>query len=386
MDTKLRVVFAGGGTAGHLYPAINLAETLKRYWPCDFLFFGTKSGIEAERIPQLGYKLEVLNVMGFHRRFSLQNLLFPFRLISSLQKSKKILRSFKPHFVIGTGGYIMGPVLRIAAKLHVPFFLQEQNSFPGLTTRMLAKEAVTVFLAYEEAKTYLHTNAVTQMIGNPISVAKIEKTRDEICKEFGLKPDKRTILVFGGSQGSANINMAMQDILDKYELQDDLQILWQTGKKQHGIYSNWLSRKKLKNVVLLPFINEMWSAYKISEFCICRAGAMSISELAAAKLPAILIPLPSAAGNHQFKNAQTMVMKKCAALVEDNQNLMESLYQKMTSWIIDSEALNEMRKNLGVIAQPDAANKIVRKMEALLKNKNQWPNLENIVNEPANQN
>lgn len=373
MADKLRIVFAGGGTAGHLYPALNLARIFEKIWQCEFLFFGTLKGIESSKVPQSGYKLVLLNVRGFHRRFSLENFLFPFRLLASLRKSRAVLNKFKPHFVIGTGGYVMGPVLKMAAKMKIPVFIQEQNSFPGVTTRMLSRQANAVFVAYEEAEKFLDKGSHVIKAGNPVLFKQSTKSRDEILNSFGLVPGKKTILVFGGSQGAASINRALSKILFEKKLAEDVQILWQTGKLQYQEYMNWSAGKKFSNVVITPFIDDMWPVYSISEFCICRAGAMSLSELAVAGLPAILIPLKSAAGNHQYKNAKSLEDQGCAKLLTDDENLAENLFETMNTWLKENDKVAAMRSCFKAIARADAGELIVNEIQKNLSAKNLWP-------------
>lgn len=373
MGSILRIAFAGGGTAGHLYPAINLARIFEKRWTCDSLFFGTRVGIEADRIPKLGYKLHLLNVRGFQRRFSMQNISFPFRLLISLMNSKKILKDFNPHLVIGTGGYVMGPVLKMALKMGITTIIQEQNSFPGVTTRMLASQVDAIFVAYEEAISHMDGAAHSIKLGNPVLEPQNHRDSELIIQEFGLDRDLKTILVFGGSQGAATINKAIRNILSIKKIPDGTQLLWQCGRLQYETYRDWLNSEIIKNVHLIPFIDDMWSAYQIAEFCICRAGAMSISELAIAGLPALLVPLKSAAGDHQYKNARVLEKQGCAKLIEDNGLLAHTLFSEMNEWVENPDQLISMKKNMKNVAQPDAGDQIVIEIEKILKTKNVWP-------------
>ncbi|KAA3611127.1 MAG: undecaprenyldiphospho-muramoylpentapeptide beta-N-acetylglucosaminyltransferase [Calditrichaeota bacterium] len=367
MPEKLRIVFAGGGTAGHLYPAFNLAKVFEKNGDCQCLFFGTQRGIEAVKVPERGYELVLLNIRGFQRRISIQNFLFPLRLVASLLKSRRVLKKFKPHLVIGTGGYVMGPVLKMAVKLKFPVFIQEQNSFPGVTTRMLAKDAKAIFIAYEEAKKHVAKESNTVLCGNPVVVPEKLKPKAEALSDLGLKDNLKTILVFGGSQGASSINMAIKSWLEKSGLPQGVQLLWQSGTLQFEQYKKWLAKSNLENVVLKPFINDMWAAYQVSEFSICRAGAMSISELTIAGLPSILVPLKSAAGNHQFKNARAMEEKNGAVLIEDNDGLPTILSAKINDWIDHPKKLEPMKNSLAKIAQPEAAGQIVAEIKRIMK-------------------
>jgi len=363
MPEELRIVFAGGGTAGHLYPALNLAKIFEKNGKCQCLFFGTQRGIESVKVPELGYKLVLLNIRGFQRRLSLQNFLFPFRLVASLMKSRKVLKQFKPDIVIGTGGYVMGPVLKMAVKLGFPVFIQEQNSFPGVTTRLLAKDANTIFLAYEEAKNYLASESKLIIAGNPVVVPENVKSKSLTSEALGLNKDLKTILIFGGSQGAASINQAVKKLLENYRLPEGVQLLWQSGNLQFDAYKKWLAESNHKNVVLKPFINDMWAAYSVADFCMCRAGAMSISELTIAGLPSILVPLKSAAGNHQFKNANALANKNGAIVVEDNEELSDKINDRIREWLANPAQLESMRNSLLKEAQPDSGEQIVSEIK-----------------------
>jgi UDP-N-acetylglucosamine--N-acetylmuramyl-(pentapeptide) pyrophosphoryl-undecaprenol N-acetylglucosamine transferase len=318
--------------------------------------------------------LFLLNVRGFHRRFSLQNFSFLFRLLISLLKSKKALKDFNPHLVIGTGGYVMGPVLKMALRMGYTTIIQEQNSYPGVTTRMLAAQVDAVFLAYKDAAQYLENKTNIIEAGNPVVIQNLHKDKSKIYTEFSLDQDLKTILVFGGSQGAATINKAIKNILSQKSIPKGTQLLWQCGKLQYEMYEDWLEKTKIKNIHLVPFIDDMWSAYNIAEFCICRAGAMSLSELAIAGLPALLVPLKSAAGNHQYKNARAIESKGCAKLLEDDNLLDKNLYNALTEWIQNPQKLEKMRNDFVKIAQPGAGEKIVSEIERILNDKKVWSN------------
>lgn len=362
-DTKLRIVFAGGGTGGHFYPAINLARTFEQYAQCEFLFFGTERGLESKKIPELGYTLKKINIRGFQRRFSLQNILFPFRLISSLFVSRSALKKFKPHFVIGTGGYVMGPVLKMAQQMGIPTYLQEQNSFPGVTTRLLAANSVAIFVAWKEAQKYLPKEVEIIHEGNPLLKKEKGNTTD-FFTHYELEKQKQTVFIFGGSQGAASINSAIKTMLEDETMPENLQILWQTGNIHFDAIKKWLTEKEIKNVSVQPYIEHMDQAYAHAQFAICRAGAMSISELTLAGLPAILVPLKSAAGNHQHKNALAMQEKNCAHIVNDDAALAKNIFHTICKWNNAAERLEKMRFALKKEARPDAARHIV---EAILK-------------------
>ncbi len=377
MSRQLRVAFAGGGTGGHLYPALNLARVFEAHWDCRLLFFGTQRGIEARKLPALGYDLEILPVRGFQRSLNLQNLMFPLRLWQSLRRSKRKLKEFRPHLVIGTGGYVMGPVLKNSTKMAIPTFIQEQNSYPGVTTRLLAAKADMVFLAYDEALAHLGEGVSWIHSGNPIFKRQDKPDRKAAREKFGLTMDGPVVLVFGGSQGALSINNAVRDILHEQRVGGEIQILWQTGDGQFETIKRRAEESGLrKNVKIVPYIDDMWSAYSAADFAVCRAGAMSLSELMAAGLPAILVPLKSAAADHQTKNARALQQKECAMLVEDNPQLAQNLAKAIKTLGQDKALREKMSRSLLAMAQPDAAEKIVDKMVEVMKQKQRWP-LEN---------
>ncbi|MEJ2053902.1 MAG: UDP-N-acetylglucosamine--N-acetylmuramyl-(pentapeptide) pyrophosphoryl-undecaprenol N-acetylglucosamine transferase, partial [Calditrichaceae bacterium] len=279
---NLRIVMAGGGTGGHVFPALNMAEAIKKKWKCEFLFFGTKRGFESKMIPEKGYKLKIIPVAGFHRRMIIKNLSFPLKLLKSMQICRQTLKEFNPHLAIGSGGYVMGPVLKTAAKMKIPMVIQEQNSYPGITTRLLAKRADIIFLGDPDARKYLAGAKKLVDSGNPIAFKKTMTDKQEILKSFGLKNGLKTVLVFGGSQGALNINRAVKQILERNILPKNMQLLWQTGEQGCKEYQDYILENKIENVVVKAFINEMNKAYAAADFAVCRAGAITISELKAA--------------------------------------------------------------------------------------------------------
>ena len=364
---KLRVVIAGGGTGGHVFPALNIAEGLKQKWQCEFLFFGTKRGLESKKVPERGYNLKLIPVAGFHRRFTIKNLTFPFKLLRSMQICRTTLREFDPHLAIGSGGYVMGPVLKSAIGMGVPTAIQEQNSFPGVTTRLLAGKADIIFMGDPDAQTYLSHAKKLVDSGNPISFKITSANKQDIFREFGLDKDLKTILVFGGSQGARNINQAIQQLIEQNALPKNTQLLWQTGEFNFEEYENFIQENKIKNVVVMPFIDAMNKAYAIADFAICRAGAITISELMAAALPAILVPLTSAAGNHQYKNAAGLQKKQAVLMVEDNESLSENLIKAIDRLINEDDLCNQLAENIHSLYKQDTMDIIINEIDGLLK-------------------
>ncbi len=365
MRRDLRIVFAGGGTGGHVFPAIYMADYLKEHWGADCQFIGTRKGIENRKVSQAGYLVRYIWICGFKRGFYLKNLLFPLKLMISSMQSKKILSQIKPHLVIGTGGYVAGPVLRQAIKMEIPTAIQEQNSYPGVTTRLLAPRVDCVFLAYKESLAHLKNLKNYRLVGNPVRANIKTKNLKEAERYFGLKQEVPTILVFGGSQGSRNINMAIDGMLSKKILRQ-VQIIWQTGEINFDDY-----KKKYKNfndisLCILPFIDRMDYAYSISHLAITRAGAMTISELAAAGLPAVLIPYPHATANHQLKNAQTIVNGGGALLIEDNSNLTDSLSTAILTLLASPDQIEHMGTKIHAFHRNDTMAQISEELALLI--------------------
>jgi len=369
MAKRLKIVLAGGGTGGHLFPALEIAKAVKKKWPADVLFFGTKNGLEHKKVPQEGFPIVYLPVAGFHRRITLKNLTFPFKLLKSLAICRKELKAFQTDLAIGTGGYVMGPVLKSAQKMRIPFVLQEQNSYPGVTTRLLAAKAERVFLAYEEAKQYLPVESRTVVCGNPLRLPVIKEKREELLREFGLAADKKTILIFGGSQGAASINKAILQFLQRGFFPQEYQLLWQTGIWEYKSISTAVKELRPDGVHVLPFIDAMSKAYAVADFTICRAGAMTISELIFAGLPAVFIPYPHAAADHQYYNARSVAEKKAALLVRDDEQMPDNLMKTLRSIFTGRIDLAQMAQRMKSLYRGNPIPVILQHIEEILRNK-----------------
>lgn len=314
-----RIVFAGGGTGGHLFPAIAIAdrltELLKDRMKVDIMFVGTKRGLEYQMRDSFGYPLHLINVRGLVRSFTVKNLLVPFLLVGALVKSMLLLNKFSPDIVVGTGGYVSWPIVRVAALKKVAAVLQEQNSFPGITTRRMAQYAKRVYLGFEKAREHIRTRGDVIVTGNPVRASILNGNRSEAVKVFGLNPDKTTILVLGGSQGARTVNNAVLASLEKSDLPNDYQLLWQTGKRDYKEVAAFAGRKAA-SCALFPFADRMDLVYAAADLAIARAGALTLAELTACGLPSILIPYPHAAGDHQRKNALDLASRGMALIIE----------------------------------------------------------------------
>lgn len=341
-----RILFAGGGTGGHLFPALAIAERVMKMaegrLDVSVRFVGTKRGLEYRMRDTLGFPLELINVRGLQRSLSLKNLLVPIVLVAALARSASLLRRFNPDLIVGTGGYVCWPVLKLAGIKKIPTFLQEQNSFPGLTTRQNAARAKRIYLGYAGAKEYLSTSGEIIVSGNPVRSNISGGSREEGMKVFNLSPSKKTILILGGSQGAASINQAVLRSLNTPGLGDDTQILWQTGKRDYKEVAAEAGRR-VSACSLFPFIDRMELAYAVADLAVVRAGALTLAELSACGVPALLIPFPHAAGNHQHKNALETAAMGMAEVIEDKSLPAIDLLGKAVE-LMSSPKFEQMKK------------------------------------------
>ena len=362
-----RLIVSGGGTGGHIFPAIAIADAFKRRHPdAEILFVGAKGRMEMERVPQAGYPIEGLWISGFKRELTLDNLSFPFKLISSLYKAKQILKRFQPDIVVGVGGFASGPTMRKATELGIPVVIQEQNSFPGVTNKIVAPKAAKICVAYENMDRWFPSDKIV-LTGNPLrnNVVSIEGKHDEGARFFGLDPEKPVILLVGGSQGALGINKGISAKLAMFK-DTDCQLIWQTGK--HYIDQAQQEIKELgleKKVKPVVFIDRMDLAYASADVVISRAGAMSISELSLVGKAVVFVPLPTAAEDHQTKNAQSLVDKDAAILVK-NDETSEKLLPTVFELLNNKERIKTMQDNIAKFARPNAAEDIVNELDKLL--------------------
>ena len=356
---KLRIVVAGGGTGGHLLPGLALIEELKRRNLLeDVIFAGTKYGIENQVVPKQGYRLEHIWIRGFQRSLKPANLIFPIRLVVSLFQSYRLIHNFKPDAVIGTGGYVSGPVLYVAAKMGLPTLIQEQNSYPGVTTRLLAGYAKIVHLSFEESKKYFKHQDNLVVSGNPVRVNFTEGDRVQAGEKFRLDPAKLTLFIFGGSQGAHTINMMMLNLVDSLMAHHKFQILWGTGHNDHSMIQK-RCEKYGERISIHPFIDDMAAAYSIADLAICRSGAMTITETALAGVPAIFIPLRHSAAGHQEFNARVLADREAAVMIREPELEPEKLSITIHTLLNDESTRKRMSQRLKEWADPTAAQKII---------------------------
>ena len=350
-----RFIISGGGTGGHIFPAIAIADELKRRLPdAEILFVGAKDRMEMQKVPQAGYPIEGLWISGLQRKLSWQNLLFPLKFISSLLKSRSIIKHFKPDAVIGTGGFASGAVVKVAGQMGIPTFIQEQNSYAGITNKMLAKNAHKICVAYDAMEQFFPKEKIVKT-GNPIrdGLLNIAEYRSEGLSYFHLDSQRKTLLVLGGSLGARRINQLIEQQLPLFE-QLGVHVLWQCGKLYYEEYKKYNSEQ----VRVLAFIDRMELAYAAADVIISRAGASSVSELCVVGKPVIFIPSPNVAEDHQTKNARAIADKQAAILLRENE-LNEQFANTFSKLIADEAQQEALSTHIKDLAQPNATKDIV---------------------------
>ncbi|MCF6351060.1 MAG: undecaprenyldiphospho-muramoylpentapeptide beta-N-acetylglucosaminyltransferase [Flavobacteriaceae bacterium] len=361
---KPNILLSGGGTGGHIYPAIAIANELKaRYPDAKFLFVGAKDRMEMEKVPQNGYKIKGLWISGIQRKLTLKNLSFPFKLISSLWNANKIIKQFKPNVVIGTGGFASGPILMRASAKGIPTLIQEQNSYPGITNKLLSKKATKICVAYDGLERFFPITKIVKT-GNPVrqGLLTITSKREEAITNFNLNKTKKTLLIIGGSLGARTINKLVESQVN-WLVEKNIQIIWQTGK---GYYDQYKKYAKIEGVQVHAFLNKMDLTYAAADIIISRAGAGAISELCIVGKPTIFIPSPNVAEDHQTKNAKAIVAKNAALWIKEKE--LERFQILFSGLIDDQERQLELSKNIKKLALPNATKNIVEEVIKIIKN------------------
>ena len=365
MQHKIKVIISGGGTGGHIFPALAIANALKEMnKENEILFVGALGRMEMEKIPAAGYKIIGLDIRGFKRKISMSNLSFPFKVISSLIKAKKIITEFKPDAAVGVGGYASGPLLWAATSSKIPSIIQEQNSFPGITNRLLAKRVQKICVAYEGMEKFFPAKNIT-MTGNPVrqDIAKTAGKETQAMEFFGLDRNKKTLLVIGGSLGARTINESIAEGIEKLN-SASTQLIWQTGKGYYEKAKAFASN----NIKVYDFIKEMDLAYAAADAVISRAGALSVSELCLAGKPVIFVPSPNVTADHQTKNAMTLVQKNAAMIVRDIE-AKEKLIDEALLLIRSEAKRKSLSQNISALAKRDSAKKIAEIIYDLVEGK-----------------
>jgi UDP-N-acetylglucosamine--N-acetylmuramyl-(pentapeptide) pyrophosphoryl-undecaprenol N-acetylglucosamine transferase len=363
----VKLILAGGGTGGHIYPAIAIANEFKFRFPnSDILFVGTRKGLERELVPKNNFKLEFISVRGLARSLKKELLVLPLFLVKSLLESRTVIKKFNPDMVIGTGGYVSLPVVLMASLMGKKTVIQEQNSYPGLSTRILSLVTGRVFLSYQNSTRHFLFKKKLKVLGNPIRKEVFSGNKEEGLKKFNLESNKKTVFVFGGSQGSKAINNAIREGMEHLKKYENLQFLWQTGSKDFEEIKDFMKSINLTSAIL-PFIQDMASAYAISDLLVCRAGALTLAEVTACGKPVILIPYPFATADHQRYNALFLKEKGAAEVILEKELKGENLAELIAGLIRDDNRLKEMSNNAKMLAKPLATSQIVDEMVKFLK-------------------
>jgi len=360
----MKVIISGGGTGGHIFPAISIANALmERDKTTEILFVGAEGKMEMEKVPAAGYKIVGLPVAGFQRRLTYKNLTFFFKLASSMLKARKVVKNFKPDVVVGVGGYASGPVLRVASNKNIPCIIQEQNSFPGVTNRILSKKVDKICVAYPEMERFFPKDKIV-LTGNPVRQNLLKETgRVEAAKYFGLDPEKKVVFVTGGSLGARTINEGIQANYQKF-LDEGIQLIWQTGKYYYDQIKSQVQESD--NLKILAFVDKMEAAFSLADVVVSRAGASSISEIALLKKATVYVPSPNVSEDHQTKNAMALVKEEAALMVKDTE-VEEKLVAEVIALVKDEEKRKVLMQNVTKFAKPDAANEIVDELLKLVK-------------------
>ena len=367
MEKKIKVIISGGGTGGHIFPAISIANTLKAQCPdVQILFVGAIDRMEMQRVPAAGYRIKGLPICGFDRQHKLKNIKVLFKIWKSQRMAKKIIKDFKPDVVVGVGGFASGPTLNTAASMGIPCLIQEQNSYAGVTNKLLAKKAEKICVAYEGMERFFPAEKII-MTGNPVRQALLNTkiSREDAVKSFGLNPTKKTILLLGGSLGARTINVSVLLHLDLVK-STDVQFIWQTGSYYSAAIAEELKGENIPNLKVTDFITDMATAYKAADLVISRAGASSISEFCLIGKPVILVPSPNVAEDHQTKNALALSTKNAAIHVKDA-DAPANLLELAVHTVNDNKRLAELSENVLKLALPNSAEIIAKEVITLVK-------------------
>ena len=362
MEKELRVIISGGGTGGHIFPAVSIANAVKAMRPdAKILFVGALGRMEMQRVPAAGYEIKGLPICGFDRKNLLKNVKVLYKIWKSQRMAKKIIKDFRPQVAVGVGGYASGPTLNKAAAMGIPCLIQEQNSYAGVTNKLLAKKAEKICVAYEGMERFFPAEKII-LTGNPVRQALLDTTitREDAVRSFGLDPEKKTILLVGGSLGARTINESMLRHLDLIK-DSGLQFIWQTGKYYSAEIAERLKGQDLPNLKVTDFITDMGSAYRSADLVISRAGASSISEFCLIGKPVILVPSPNVAEDHQTKNALALSTRDAAIYIKDAE-APEILLQTAIDTVNDDAKLKSLSENVLKLALPDSANIIAKEV------------------------
>jgi UDP-N-acetylglucosamine--N-acetylmuramyl-(pentapeptide) pyrophosphoryl-undecaprenol N-acetylglucosamine transferase len=367
IDSKpYRLIISGGGTGGHIFPAIAIANAFRERHPdAQILFVGARGRMEMTRVPEAGYKIIGLWISGIQRNFTISNLLFPVKLVVSYLRAVVIVKRYKPHVVIGTGGYASGPMMIAATRFKVPAIIQEQNSFAGLANKQVADKVSKVCVAYEGMEKYFPSSKIV-ITGNPVrkDILSVDEKTDRGKIHFGFEDGRKTLLIIGGSLGARTLNESIISGIDKL-IDAEIQVIWQTGKAYYEVVQAQVSKYDKRRIRVLDFLKEMDLAYAAADVVISRSGALAVSELCIAHKPCILVPSPNVAEDHQTKNAMALVDKDAAVMVADK-DARGKLVDEALKLLFDEQRANKLSENIGRLAKPAATEDIVNEIEKLI--------------------
>ncbi len=367
MNQELRIIISGGGTGGHIFPAVSIANEIKAKRPdAKILFVGAEGRMEMQRVPAAGYEIKGLPIAGFDRKNLLKNVPVLFKILKSRRLARRIIKDFRPQVAVGVGGYASGPTLNVAESMHIPTVLQEQNSYAGVTNKLLAKHASQICVAYEGMERFFPADKIL-LTGNPVrqNLLQSAPAREDAVKSFGLVPRKKTVLIIGGSLGARTINESVLGHLTLIKQQNDVQFIWQTGKYYSEEINAELQRRGCPdNLLVKDFISDMAAAYAAADLVISRAGAGSISEFCLLGKPVILVPSPNVAEDHQTKNALALVQKSAALMVTDA-DARRALLPLAVNTVTDVLRLEDLSRQICKWAKPNAASDIADVVIAL---------------------
>ena len=360
----MKIIISGGGTGGHIYPAIAIANAIKEKEPnADILFVGAKGKLEMEKVPKAGFPIEGLWISGFHRKLTLRNLMFPIKLISSLVKARGIIKRFRPDIVVGVGGYASGPILQMATSMRIPAVIQEQNSYAGVTNKILAKKVQKICVAYPNMEKYFPKEKIV-FTGNPVrkDISELKDQYKEAVEHYGLDQNKKTTLLFGGSLGARMLNETLRENKQLIADHPEVQWIWQMGKIYYEEFIQ-TDTAKLDNVFPFPFLERMELAYAAADVVIARAGALTVSELCIVGKPSILVPSPNVAEDHQTKNAMALVNEDAAVLVKDaeaKEKMVSEVFNLLNNEVKMGALQEQIKKLAKLTAAADIADEILK--------------------------
>ncbi|MBP3331256.1 MAG: undecaprenyldiphospho-muramoylpentapeptide beta-N-acetylglucosaminyltransferase [Tidjanibacter sp.] len=368
MNKKIRVILSGGGTGGHIYPAVATAEALQRVFgdKVDILFVGAEGKMEMEKIPALGYEIKGLPVTGLYRKLDLRNFALPFKVVKSLNKARKIVKEFRPDVVAGFGGYASAPILWAAQNMGIPTLIQEQNSYAGMTNKILSRRARRICVSYEGMERFFPGDKIV-LTGNPLRGRFGEEvSHEEALAHFGLTAELPVVLVVGGSLGTRTLNNMMKKWADHISESGKMQVIWQNGKFYDAEMSEFMSTRSGRNIWRGAFINRMDYAYEAADIVVSRSGACSVSELCLVGKPTVFVPSPNVAEDHQTKNARALSEKNAAILAPDA-TAVDEVIPMVEKLLTEPEKLNEISKNIRKLAIDDSAERVAKEIFALIK-------------------